>query len=252
MHPVAVIDFIFFLGSLAALLALLRGWNRTFDNGTNFLYAGLLVSTLFYSFCLLVEWAGITNALDTIEDYIGAVLPMWWAFIFYGFMQESASSDLRESEKRLNLALEGTNDGLWDLYPQSGKVYFNPRWFTMLGYEPDEFPQSYESWKNLLNPEDLSKAEEIVTRFLGNKEESYISEFRMRTKDGHWRWINARGKAVEWDEAGGITRMIGTHTDITGRKEAEEALRKSEEKYRTLFKNASEAIYVAQDGMIKF
>lgn len=180
----------------------------------------------------------------TIEDYTGAVLPMGWAFVFYGFLQEITSNDLRKSEERLNLAIEGANDGIWDFYPQTGQVHYSPRWFTMLGYEPDEFSDTYETWKTLLNPYDMPKAEEIVKRFLENGEERYSSEFRMQAKDGQWRWINARGKVVERDEEGNVKRMIGTHSDITERKRTEESLRKSEERYRLLVERMNDGLIV--------
>ncbi len=138
-----------------------------------------------------------------------------------------AEQALRKSEERLKLALEGTNDGIWDFRPQTNEVYYSLQWLSMLGYMPDELPGVLETWAKLLHPDDRAKTEGILNQFLENKDEFYFAEFRMLTKDGKWKWIIARGKAVEWDDDGNITRIVGTHTDITKRKHAEEALEKA-------------------------
>ena len=140
--------------------------------------------------------------------------------------RKRAEEKLRESERRFSMALEGTNEGLWDYFPQTGETYFSPRWYTMLDYEVDEFPHIFKSWTKLLHPKDKSRTEKRALDFLENHEEQYSIEFRMCTKGGDWRWILSKGKAVEWDSDGNTTRMVGTHTDITDRKNAEEELKK--------------------------
>ena len=87
MTPIAALDLFFFLSSFAALVPVVRGWKGNFQPSTKLLYLGLLGFTLFYSFCLFVEWAGITAALETIEDIIGAMMPMCLAFIFYSLLR---------------------------------------------------------------------------------------------------------------------------------------------------------------------
>ena len=132
---------------------------------------------------------------------------------------------LVENENRLKLALEAASDGLWEWWIKTGKAYFSPRYYTMLGYEPGEFPASFENWTKLLHPDDRGNAIAMVNDHIKNKIESYHQEFRMKTKNGDWKWIYARGKFVEWDEDGLPHRMVGTHTDITERRQAEGALR---------------------------
>ncbi len=122
---------------------------------------------------------------------------------------------LIESEERLRLALQAANDGLWDWHIPSGKAYFGPKYYAMLGYEPDELPASYETWRSLLHPDDLRVTEAIVTHALQQPEGAFSLEFRMHTKHGAWLWILSRGKVVEWGEDGQPLRMVGTHTDIT-------------------------------------
>lgn len=131
---------------------------------------------------------------------------------------------LQYSETRLKLALEAANEGMWDFNPQTGKAYYSPRWFTMLGYAPDAFPHTEESWFRLVHHDDrplVEKANALHQRY----GENYEIEFRMQAHNGEYRWITSRGRIVEWDEEGKPTRMIGTHTDITQRKKIEEELR---------------------------
>ncbi len=151
---------------------------------------------------------------------------------------------LRKSEERLNLALDAVNDGLWDFNPQTGDCYFSPRWFTMLGYGPGEISRFYKDWTYLVYPEDLPNAEAKIQTSLQTGEDLF-TEFRMRAKDGRWVYIQSRGKVVAWDDNGQAIRMVGTHSDVTARKQAEEAFRKSEtEKQVILDSLAEQVIYL--------
>ncbi|MGE4423829.1 MAG: ATP-binding protein [Pseudodesulfovibrio sp.] len=135
---------------------------------------------------------------------------------------------LRESEERLQMSLEATSDGLWDWSMDSEKVYFSPGYFTMLGYEPGAFPPAYESWLELLHPDDRDRAVDVVTAHVLSGEE-FRTEFRLRNRDGGWTWVMARGKTIEWARDGHPLRVVGTHTDITDRKLFEERLVRAKE-----------------------
>ena len=132
---------------------------------------------------------------------------------------------LREKNERLESAIDAVEDGIWDFDPHSGHAYFSPRWLSMLGYEPGELPSTYETWVNLLHPDDRSDAENTIKNFLDHPGDLFSIEFRMRTKNGDWRWVHSRGKTIDRDKAGNISRMIGTHVDITERRHLENALR---------------------------
>jgi two-component system, cell cycle sensor histidine kinase and response regulator CckA len=134
--------------------------------------------------------------------------------------RKSMEEALRKSEERLKLALDSVSDAVWDWRVDTGEVYFSTRWYTMLGYKPYELPQAFETWRKLLHPDDLPGSEAGVFQHLESAE-PFVIEFRMRTKDNHWRWILARGKAVEQDNQGKAVRMLGIHMDITERKQAE-------------------------------
>lgn len=132
-----------------------------------------------------------------------------------------AEEALRESEERLRLTLEATNDGIWDWNLQTGGTVFSPRWYTMLGYEPYELPENYDTMKSLLHPDDADRVEREISAHIANRED-YAIEMRMRTKAGGWQWILTRGGVVERDAGGNPVRMVGTHIDITERKRAED------------------------------
>jgi len=134
----------------------------------------------------------------------------------------AAEEKNRISEERLNLALDAVNDGLWDRDIRTNEIYFSPRYYTMLGYDPYELPSSYDTWVSLLHPSDRDEAVRSAQDHTTNKKESYEAEFRMKTKSGDWRWILSRGKVVSWNTDGTPGRIVGIHTDITGRKQAEE------------------------------
>ena len=137
------------------------------------------------------------------------------------------ADQLKRSEERLMFAMEAIDEGIWDFYPQEKKLHVSARWYTMLGYDPYEFPEKYETWKNLLHPEDADNAENMFKEFFNNKQTNFEVEARMRTKDGKWKWILSRAKVVERDEAGFVKRMVGTHSDVTKRKTAEQEKEKA-------------------------
>lgn len=141
--------------------------------------------------------------------------------------------DLKElkdqNERLLTLTLEATNDGIWAWYIPSGEAYFSPRYYTMLGYEPDEMPANYDTWAGLLHPDDLEKTQEIIQKHIANKSASYEVEFRLRTKTKGWLWILGRGKVVQWGDDGHPLLMVGSHVNIDNRKRAEQKLAEYQE-----------------------
>ena len=137
--------------------------------------------------------------------------------------RKRAEEEMRQSEERLRLVLEANSEGVWDWNIPSGKAFFSRRYSAMLGYEPEEFVTDYDAWKALVHPDDFERVHaEHVAHIDHGKE--FCVEFRMRKKSGDWCWIRARGTVVERDTEGRAIRMVGTHQDITGRKQAEAEL----------------------------
>ncbi len=165
--------------------------------------------------------------------------------------RRQAEEALRASEERLNLALTGSDDGLWDWNVQTGEAYFSPRWKFMLSYAEHEFPNTYNAWDSHLHPEDKQRVLKTLQEHFNDESHIYAPEFRMLTKAGSWVWIRARGRVVERDHEGHPLRMAGTHTDITERKQTEEILRKSEERFSKAFHDSPAGLTITSlaDGM---
>lgn len=146
---------------------------------------------------------------------------------------------LKASEERFELAVRGTNDGIWDWDVRTDAVYFSPRWKSMIGYMDNELPNTFATFESHLHPEDHDRVMKHIEEYLGQRRTStYTVEFRFRHKDGSYRWILARGMAL-WDTKGKAYRMSGSHTDISKQKEALTQLAKSEEQLM-LAKRAAE------------
>jgi len=136
--------------------------------------------------------------------------------------RERTERALRESEERLRLALMAAEQGLYDLDVRTGETVVTPEYARMLGYDPEGFSESLEGWIERLHPDDRESATAAYAAYVAGEAPEYRVEFRQRTKAGDWKWILSVGKIVRYDETGRPLRMLGTHTDITKRKEAEE------------------------------
>ncbi|MBF0190973.1 MAG: PAS domain S-box protein [Magnetococcales bacterium] len=153
---------------------------------------------------------------------------------------------LRRSEERLQLILEGTNDGVWDWNLCTGDISFSPKAEQMLGFSPGELVPHFQSWVDRLHPEDRERVLQGLGEHVAGRIDSHSLEYRLRTRAGGWVWIQGRGKVVEWDQEGRPWRMAGTYTDITMRKEAELELNRMNRALKAL-SSASEALLHAQD-----
>ncbi|MCD6582089.1 MAG: PAS domain S-box protein, partial [Desulfuromusa sp.] len=158
---------------------------------------------------------------------------------------------LKQKEERLTLALEAATLGLWDWNIQTDELFFNNTYFNMLGYGSNAFPQSLETWKMLLHPDDLEKSVNAIQSSLSTTNPSWDIEFRMLSAKGGYRWIRGQGKVFEFTQGGAPLRATGTHQDITQQKNDEQDLQNKEQKYRELFNNMKSGvtIYTAiEDG----
>ena len=153
---------------------------------------------------------------------------------------------LRAREERLALVVQGTQDGIWDWDIETNEVYYSPRWKAMLGYREEEIPATFEAWRNLVHADDLPGAEVTLREYLAGTTAAYQLEHRLRAQDGSFRWILSRGVALRHAN-GRAYRLLGSHTDITADKKADQALRESEERFRATFEQA--AVGVAHLGL---
>lgn len=138
--------------------------------------------------------------------------------------RKQAEAALRQSEERWQLALRGTGDGIFDWTITTGETFASARLLEMLGYSEGEIAYSYDAWLSLIHPEDVQSTITALQAHLDRKTALYRAECRLRCKDGSFKWILARGKA-QWDENGQPVRMLGSHQDISDRKQAEEEVK---------------------------
>jgi PAS domain S-box-containing protein len=158
---------------------------------------------------------------------------------------------LSESEERLNLAMAVKNEGIWDWDLTTNQADFDDRYYTMAGYQPGEFAKNLEAFKKRVHPEDIDDVMDTAEQYISGQRSEFHVEFRFKHKNGSWIWIEGKGKIFEYTEDGQPKRFIGTHTDITERKEMEKSLSESEEKFRTLVDQAPLALFLHDiDGQI--
>lgn len=141
---------------------------------------------------------------------------------------ETHRNALMVSDQRYRLAVEGSNDGIWDWDFESDTYFFSLKWKAAFGYQDDDLPNSIQTWKSLLHPDDQARSQEYLDRYLATKEGFYQNTYRLRCKNGQYRWILSRGKGV-WDISGKPVRLAGSHTDITEQIRLQEFLRSQTE-----------------------
>ncbi len=157
--------------------------------------------------------------------------------------RKQAELALQENRRRYNLAAKAGQSGIWDLDLETNEIYVDPVLKKILGYEDHEIKNHLDEWGKLVHPDDRDKVGAAAQAHFEGKAGQFVVEHRMLHKDGSIRWFFARGVA-ERKEDNTPYRVLGTDTDITERKNMEEALRKSEEKYRLIGDNTSDLISI--------
>jgi len=141
--------------------------------------------------------------------------------------RKKSEAVLMDSEERFALAIDGTGAGLWDWDMPTGRISYSIQWKRMLGCEKHEVEDSFSGWKNLWHPDDSALIEQSMEDYLSGNASRFEIIYRMRHKDGGWRWILTRGDVVR-DAQGKPCRWVGTNLDITEQRRMEETLRESE------------------------
>ncbi len=209
---------------------------------------------------MLAYVPGMPIYFEALLDAAGLLIILSPTFYFFHYRplmthyqdRTEIVEQLCNSEERLNLALNAVNDGLWDWNVLTGEVYSSDRSSTMLGFQSGEIGDRIEDWGKRLHPDDREQVDRLFKEHLEGDSDFYSAEHRLRHKDGHYIWVMSRGQVVSRSLDNWPRRMLGTYTDITQRKQAEEALRRSEEDIRTLSRkimhsSEEEKKHLAQD-----
>jgi len=163
-------------------------------------------------------------------------------------LYETNAAELKEINERLSLIVDGVSDGIWDWDVSNHSVKFSLRWKQMRGYEAHEISDREGEWKNGIHPDDLDQVMTAINAHFDGKTTHFEEEYRVKCKDGSWKWVLDRGLALR-DEYGQVVRMAGSETDITKRKMAQTALYESEHRFRQLAENINEVFWLGSpDG----
>ena len=160
--------------------------------------------------------------------------------------RKRADATLRESEERLRLAFAGAQEGVWDWNLVTGDVVYSPRWKQMLGYSDDEIEPHVSAWERLLHPDDMPRAQE-VNESVARGARAYQGEFRLLHKDGHYVQVLSRGYPVRREPGGPVVRIVGTHFDLTERRQAEAERARTELLSRLVFAQEDERRRIARE-----
>ncbi len=177
--------------------------------------------------------------LDSSGTYLGRI----WFFRDISDYRK-IEQDLKLSEDRLRLAMEVTNDALWDWNIVTNEVYRNPRHATMLGYTPEELSNSQDEWKTRIHPDDVAFVMDVLNRHLRGEISFFELEYRLRKKSGEYIWVLGRGKVIEYDNRNMPLRMVGTNIDITEHKKMEAELAAERNKLRSIMKVINQAVTI--------
>lgn len=198
--------------------------------GARVLVAGQLHSTLSFS-----SKSPRTQDFKPTHKELIKLMTQW---IGTEIERHQAEKALQASQERWQLALRGSNDGVWDWNVRTNEVFFSARWKEMLGYEEHEIANQLDEWAKRVHPDDLGWVTQAIQDHFDCKTPFYITEHRVLCKDGSYKWILDRGQAL-WDESGAVIRMTGSHSDITHRKQLEQELQSREQLLNAFFKAAS-------------
>lgn len=183
---------------------------------------------------------------EKLED--GSVL--WHGYITDITDRKLADLELQKTHEQYALAIKGSNDGIWDWDILTGETYFSPRWKSMIGYAEDEIKNEINVFFSLIQEDDIHYVTRALNDYLSRKIPDYEVEFRMKHKDGTYRWILARGEALR--NADGIPfRMAGSHNDITKRKQDENELQKSKEELSHINDNLQASKTIIENSLLQ-
>jgi PAS domain S-box-containing protein len=189
----------------------LRSWVDTLGVG-RFLVVGAVIS-------VLIE--AVRNAQHTSANRLQRLQEEMTE-------RQRAEEACNESQERLQLSLDAANEGLWVLNVTTGEAYYSPRYYTLLGYEPNEWSANNQTWLSLMHPDDRSTVDARRAEQIKRRHGAFDLEYRSRTKAGEYAWLRSSGKVVDRNPDGTPARIVGTVMNITERKRLEEQFQQAQ------------------------
>ena len=222
---------------------------------------GIVVHIVMLALVVTLPWEDVFQVLSSISLPVMVIYPLGTTLLGVLMVnrlhREQTAKMLWESQERLRLAVSASNIGFFDRDLLTHQVNFSPEWKSQIGYAADEIKEDISEWESRIHPDDLPEVLEREQEYINGFTPNYEAEYRLRHKDGSYRWILARGIVLK-DPDGQAIRMLGCHIDITQQKQnelaisrdiaalkqAEQALKKSEEKYRVLTENIKDVVWI--------
>ena len=164
--------------------------------------------------------------------------------------QKETEKELIKSELRWKFAVEGNSDGLWDWNLITNEVFFSKQWKKMLGFSENEIQGSLQEWDKRIHPNDKKKVYEDINKHINGETDFYKNEHRVLCKDNTYKWILDRGKIISYTSDNKPERIIGTHSDISYRKKAEQELQNQNKEYASLneeYKTQNDELIIAKE-----
>ncbi len=217
-------------------------------------FASLPISCNSHAFGVLVLFSEERNFFDAQEVLLLEEVMVDINFALEMIEKERqkslAEESLRQSEERWQVVVESSGSGMWDWNIKTNECFFSAQWKRLLGYEADEIQNHFSEWEEKIYKEDFDFVQNRLNRHLKNDSPFFMCDYRMVCKDGTTKWFLSRGKVIKFDENGNPLRMVGTNEDINKRKIAEEALYKSEQRYKELIENQGEGVLIGDKNEV--
>ncbi|WP_214658870.1 PAS domain S-box protein [Candidatus Formimonas warabiya] len=162
--------------------------------------------------------------------------------------KQRMEQELRESQERLAWVIRGSKAGIWDYDLVHHRLYIDKQWKAILGYEEHEIPDELGDWRSRCHPEDRSRVTDMASHYITGKNEKYELEYRMRHKNGTYRWVHATGKLIfDWENC--PIRFVGSIIDVTDHKQVEELHHEMEERLKEFAQAVPDASFIVdEDG----
>lgn len=246
MNSIAVLDIIAIFASFAGFFIILSKW-KDVPFEIRLQGSALFILSCAYALILFLEWDVIEKPLEDLENFIGALIPMIWGYMFYAFIQHAGNTDIIDSRRQLEMAITGTRAGVWDWNILTHGIRINERMAEIIGYSISELkPITVQSMSSFIHPDDRVRSEKYLMQHLLGEQDFFEQEYRVRHKNGNWIWVVCRGMVVERNNRGEPLRMAGTHIDITNQKIVEENLQEQMEMNREVNRK-----YLAQNEKLR-